>query len=124
MLAVSDDQVRVLILQLGAGETHSRNSGLNLTAADHVFFLEPSINNSEEQQAIARAHRMGQERSVTVVRLWTEGTVEECILAERDERMHFADNLKRSDMKGNACFEQELELDTGGICHRVLQHVP
>uniref|UniRef100_A0AAY4A114 DNA excision repair protein ERCC-6-like n=1 Tax=Denticeps clupeoides TaxID=299321 RepID=A0AAY4A114_9TELE len=51
--------------------------GLTLTAADRVIIAEPSWNQSEDAQAVDRAHRIGQEREVEVYRLITCGTVEE-----------------------------------------------
>lgn len=65
----------VLLLSLKAGGT-----GLNLTAADHVFLLDPWWNPAVEEQAADRAHRIGQERPVFVHRLVARGTVEERIL--------------------------------------------
>jgi superfamily II DNA or RNA helicase len=66
----------VLLVSLKAGGT-----GLNLTAADHVFLLDPWWNPAVEEQAADRAHRIGQTRSVNVYRLVAESTVEEGILA-------------------------------------------
>jgi superfamily II DNA or RNA helicase len=54
--------------------------GLNLTAADYVFLLDPWWNPAAETQASDRAHRIGQTRKVTVYRLVTRGTVEEKVL--------------------------------------------
>jgi superfamily II DNA or RNA helicase len=65
----------VLLLSLRAGGT-----GLNLTAADHVFILDPWWNPAVEDQAADRAHRIGQDRPVMVHRLVARGTVEERIL--------------------------------------------
>jgi superfamily II DNA or RNA helicase len=70
-----DDGPPVLIASLKAGGT-----GLNLTAADHVFLLDPWWNPAAEDQAADRAHRMGQQRPVTVYRLVSKDTVEERIL--------------------------------------------
>ncbi len=50
--------------------------GLNLTAADYVFILDPWWNPAAEMQAVGRAHRIGQERKVTLYRFITKGTVE------------------------------------------------
>ena len=66
----------VMLISLKAGGT-----GLNLTAADHVFLLDPWWNPAVEDQAADRAHRIGQERPVIVHRLVAEETVEERILA-------------------------------------------
>jgi len=66
----------VFISSLKAGGT-----GLNLTAADHVFLLDPWWNPAAEDQAADRAHRMGQMRPVTVYRLIAKDTIEEGIVA-------------------------------------------
>lgn len=66
---------RVFLISLKAG-----GYGLNLTAADHVMLMDPWWNPAVEAQAIDRAHRLGQERVVTALRLVTRGTVEEKIL--------------------------------------------
>ncbi len=65
----------VMLLSLKAGGT-----GLNLTAADHVFLLDPWWNPAVEDQAADRAHRIGQDRPVLVHRLVAKDTVEERIL--------------------------------------------
>jgi SNF2 family DNA or RNA helicase len=72
----SDEGEPVMLLSLKAGGT-----GLNLTAADHVFLLDPWWNPAVEAQAADRAHRIGQERPVVVHRLIALDTVEEGILA-------------------------------------------
>jgi SNF2 family DNA or RNA helicase len=51
--------------------------GLNLTAADYVFILDPWWNPAVEAQAIDRAHRIGQTKRVVAYRLLARGTVEE-----------------------------------------------
>jgi hypothetical protein len=66
----------VFLISLTAGGT-----GLNLTAADYVFHLDPWWNPSVEDQATDRAHRIGQDRPVTVYRLIARGTIEDKILA-------------------------------------------
>ena len=65
----------VMLISLRAGGT-----GLNLTAADHVFLLDPWWNPAVEDQAADRTHRIGQDRPVVVHRLVAAGTVEERIL--------------------------------------------
>ena len=54
--------------------------GLNLTAADTVIHLDPWWNPAVEQQASARAHRIGQHKPVTVYRLVAAGSIEERLL--------------------------------------------
>ena len=66
----------VFLLSLKAGGT-----GLNLTAASYVIHLDPGWNPAVEDQATDRAHRIGQDKPVTVYRLVAQGTVEEAILA-------------------------------------------
>src|SRR6185437_12895880 len=76
----------VMLVSLKAGGT-----GLNLTAADHVFLLDPWWNPAVEDQAADRAHRIGQERPVMVYRLVTKDTVEEGILALQERKRGLAD---------------------------------
>jgi len=76
----------VMLLSLRAGGT-----GLNLTAADHVFLLDPWWNPAVEAQAADRAHRIGQSRPVVVHRLIARGTVEEGILALHTRKRALAD---------------------------------
>jgi SNF2 family DNA or RNA helicase len=71
----------VLLASLKAG-----GLGINLTAADHVFILDPWWNPAAEDQAADRAHRIGQNRPVMVYRLVAEDTVEERILALQDKK--------------------------------------
>jgi superfamily II DNA or RNA helicase len=70
-----DDGAPVLLVSLKAGGT-----GLNLTAADHIFLLDPWWNPAVEDQAADRAHRIGQTRPVVVHRIVAQDTVEERIL--------------------------------------------
>ena len=65
-----------MLVSLRAG-----GSGLNLTAADHVFLLDPWWNPAVEDQAADRAHRIGQTRPVVVHRLVAQNTIEEGVLA-------------------------------------------
>ena len=76
----------VLLLSLKAGGT-----GLNLTAADHVFLLDPWWNPAAEDQAADRAHRIGQDKPVMVYRLVAKDTVEERILALQEKKRALAD---------------------------------
>jgi len=65
----------VMLISLKAG-----GIGLNLTAADHIFLLDPWWNPAVEDQAADRAHRIGQDRPVMIYRLVAMDTVEERIL--------------------------------------------
>jgi superfamily II DNA or RNA helicase len=82
----ADDGPPVMLTSLKAGGT-----GLNLTAADHVFLLDPGWNPAAEDQAADRAHRIGQERPVLVYRLIAKDTVEEGILALQAKKRALAD---------------------------------
>ncbi len=71
----NDPTVQAFFMTLKAGGV-----GLNLTAADYVFILDPWWNPAMEEQAVARAHRIGQERPVTVMRFIARRSIEEKIL--------------------------------------------
>ncbi|KAF4142299.1 Helicase conserved C-terminal domain [Phytophthora infestans] len=71
----------VLLLSLRTG-----GLGLNLTAAAHVFIMEPSWNPSLERQAIDRAHRFGQTREVRVVRFIVKGSIEERVVELQNKK--------------------------------------
>ncbi|RYP46642.1 hypothetical protein DL768_007187 [Monosporascus sp. mg162] len=74
-------EVEVMLVSLMAG-----NAGLNLTAATHVIILEPFWNPFVEDQAVDRAHRIGQRRPVTVHRVLIAGTVEDRIQALQEKK--------------------------------------
>lgn len=80
-----DPAMGVMLLSLKAGGV-----GLNLTAADHVFLLDPWWNPAAEDQAADRAHRIGQDRPVLVHRLIASDTVEERILALQEKKRALA----------------------------------
>src|SRR6202030_34872 len=75
----------VMLVSLKAGGT-----GLNLTAADHVFLLDPWWNPAVEDQAADRAHRIGQDKPVMVYRLGSKDTVEEGILGLQEGKRRIA----------------------------------
>ena len=76
----------VMLLSLKAGGT-----GLNLTAADHVFLVDPWWNPAVEDQAADRAHRIGQDKPVMVYRMVARDTVEERILELQAKKRGLAD---------------------------------
>ncbi|MBA3459461.1 MAG: DEAD/DEAH box helicase [Deltaproteobacteria bacterium] len=76
----------VMLLSLKAGGT-----GLNLTAADHVFLVDPWWNPAVEDQAADRAHRIGQDKPVMVYRMVAKDTVEERILELQVRKRALAD---------------------------------
>ncbi|TVQ04372.1 MAG: DEAD/DEAH box helicase [Planctomycetaceae bacterium] len=81
----AERQRRIDAFQNGEGEfflisLKAGGTGLNLTAANYVLHLDPWWNPAVEDQATDRAHRIGQERAVTVYRLVAKGTIEEQII--------------------------------------------
>ncbi|MGB3302721.1 SNF2-related protein [Gordonia sp. (in: high G+C Gram-positive bacteria)] len=66
---------KVFLISLKAG-----GFGLNLTAADYIFMTDPWWNPAAENQAVDRAHRIGQHRAVTVYRMVSTGTIEEKVI--------------------------------------------
>lgn len=71
--------------------------GLNLTAADYVFLLDPWWNPAVEAQAIDRAHRIGQTQHVLAYRLIAPGTVEEKIQLMQAAKKNLADAIVQAD---------------------------
>ncbi len=67
--------------------------GLNLTGADYVVHMDPWWNPAVEDQASDRAHRMGQQRPLTVYRIVAEGTIEERILDLHSRKRELAERL-------------------------------
>jgi superfamily II DNA or RNA helicase len=80
-LFTEDDDICCFFISLKAGST-----GLNLTAADYVFILDPWWNPASEMQALSRAHRIGQKKNVIVYRFISTETVEEKILRLQDSK--------------------------------------
>jgi len=102
----SENGEPVMLLSLRAGGT-----GLNLTAADHVFLLDPWWNPAVEAQAADRAHRIGQERPVVVHRLIARDTVEEGILTLHARKRALADAaLEEADGSSRLSREDLVEL--------------
>ncbi len=99
----SEDGPPVMLLSLKAGGV-----GLNLTAADHVFLVDPWWNPATEDQAADRAHRIGQDRPVMVYRLVATDTVEERILALQEKKRALADAALGGAEAGGALGRQDL----------------
>ncbi|XP_006659184.1 helicase-like transcription factor CHR28 [Oryza brachyantha] len=91
----TDPEVRVMIMSLKAG-----NLGLNMVAACHVILLDLWWNPYAEDQAIDRAHRIGQTRPVTVSRLTIKDTVEDRILALQEEKRTMVSSAFGEDKSG------------------------
>lgn len=84
--AFNSGDTQVFLISLKAGGT-----GLNLTGADVVIHYDPWWNLAAQQQATDRAHRIGQENPVQVVRLVVQNTVEEKILRLQEQKQEIAD---------------------------------
>jgi SNF2 family DNA or RNA helicase len=81
-----DPENKIFLISLKAGGV-----GLNLTAADYVFILDPWWNPASEMQALNRAHRIGQHKSVFVYRYITSNSIEEKIVRLQEKKSKLAD---------------------------------
>ncbi|MEL7058490.1 MAG: SNF2-related protein [Acidobacteriota bacterium] len=88
----TDPDCGLFLISLKAGGV-----GLNLTAADYVFILDPWWNPAVEAQAVDRAHRIGQLRPVFAYRLISRGTVEEKIMELQGSKKQLADAILSAD---------------------------
>ncbi|OGV60970.1 MAG: hypothetical protein A2283_09975 [Lentisphaerae bacterium RIFOXYA12_FULL_48_11] len=88
----NDSDCRLFLISLKAG-----GLGLNLTAAEYVFLLDPWWNPYIEAQAIDRAHRIGQTRKVFAYRLIAKDTVEEKVLELQKTKKDLADSIINAD---------------------------
>ena len=84
----TDDSVKLFLISLKAG-----GLGHNLTAADYVFILDPWWNPAIEAQAIDRAHRIGQQKTVFTYKFIAKNTVEEKILSLQRAKQQLAGSL-------------------------------
>jgi SNF2 family DNA or RNA helicase len=99
-----DGVSEVFLISLKAGGV-----GLNLTAADTVIIFDPWWNPAVEQQAIDRAHRIGQDKAVFVYRLVAAGTVEEKMDELKARKRALADSLFDRDGRiGSALTEEDV----------------
>jgi len=83
-----EDKPHLFLLSLKAGGV-----GLNLTAAESVFLLDPWWNDAVERQAIDRAHRIGQKKTLFVQRYLTPQSIEEKMLALKSSKTETAEAL-------------------------------
>ncbi|RFM27844.1 DEAD/DEAH box helicase [Deminuibacter soli] len=88
----NNDNVRVFLISLKAGGT-----GLNLTAADYVYLVDPWWNPAVENQAIDRSYRIGQHKNVVAVRLICPNTVEEKIMRIQENKKTLVNELVQAD---------------------------
>ncbi|MCW5923424.1 MAG: DEAD/DEAH box helicase [Saprospiraceae bacterium] len=84
----TDTSVQAFLMTLGAGGV-----GLNLTATDYVFMLDPWWNPAKEDQAIARAHRIGRKHPVTAIRFIARDTIEEKIVQMQERKRALGKDL-------------------------------
>ena len=87
----NDTTNKVFLISLKAG-----GLGLNLTAADYVFILDPWWNPASEMQAMSRAHRIGQDKNVFVYRYISSGTLEEKISRLQKRKSELAEAFVQS----------------------------
>jgi SNF2 family DNA or RNA helicase len=84
----NDQENKIFLISLKAGGV-----GLNLTAADYVFILDPWWNPASEMQALNRAHRIGQDKSVFVYRYITSNSIEEKIVRLQEKKSKLAETF-------------------------------
>lgn len=102
----TDPECKLFLVSLKAGGV-----GLNLTAAEYVFLLDPWWNPAAEAQAIDRSYRIGQTKPVFAYRLIARGTVEEKVLELQQSKRELADAILGGDGKGVTDLKREdLEL--------------
>ncbi len=88
----NDPEIPIFLISLKAG-----GLGLNLTAAEYVYLLDPWWNPAVEAQAIDRSHRIGQTQRVFAYRLVCRDTVEEKILELQQKKRDLADAILNAD---------------------------
>jgi superfamily II DNA or RNA helicase len=91
-----DAAVQPFLISIKSGGT-----GLNLTAADYVFILDPWWNPTTEQQAIARAHRIGQDKHVIAIKFIAKDSIEEKILQLQEKKSQLAEDIIEQAGKGS-----------------------
>jgi non-specific serine/threonine protein kinase len=87
-----NDEVRVFLISLKAGGV-----GLNLTAADYVYIVDPWWNPAVEQQAIDRTHRIGQTKNIFAYRMICKDTIEDKILQLQEKKRALAKDIISDD---------------------------
>ncbi len=90
-----DERIRCFLISTKAGGT-----GPNLTGADTVIFYDHDWNPANDRQAQDRAHRIAQEKPVTVYKLVSIGTIEEEIIRRQEMKQELADEIVGADKGG------------------------
>ncbi|MBC8005746.1 MAG: DEAD/DEAH box helicase [Verrucomicrobia bacterium] len=98
-----DPDNHIFLISLKAGGV-----GLNLTSADYVFIIDPWWNPAAENQAISRAHRIGQDKKVFVYRFITEGSIEEKIQVLKSRKSALVERFINTNNPINAISEEEI----------------
>ncbi len=88
----NNDEIRVFLISLKAGGV-----GLNLTAADYVYIVDPWWNPAVEQQAIDRTHRIGQTKNIFAYRMICKDTIEDKILQLQEKKRALAKDIISDD---------------------------
>lgn len=96
-------EMPVFLISLKAGGV-----GLNLMGADTVILFDPWWNPAVENQAVDRAHRIGQEKTVNVYRLMTKGTIEEKIYNLQRKKDFLFENIMQEDANFGAFSKEDL----------------
>lgn len=105
----TNTDIKVFLISLKAG-----NTGLNLTAADYVYLLDPWWNPAVEAQAIDRTHRIGQDKHVIAYRMIAKNTIEEKILKLQKRKKQIAADLIHTDESVMKSITQEDIMDLFG----------
>jgi SNF2 family DNA or RNA helicase len=99
----SNEDCKVFLISLKAGGV-----GLNLTAADYVFIIDPWWNPASEDQALNRAHRIGQNKNVFVYRFISEKSIEEKIKILQEKKSKLAQTFVHANNPMAEIGEEEL----------------
>jgi len=99
-----NETTKIFLISLKAG-----GFGLNLTAADYCFIMDPWWNPAVESQAAARAHRIGQTKNVFVYKMIAKDTIEEKVLKLQEKKKALFDNIIEDDAKfGSLITEKDI----------------
>ena len=104
--AFNKDNTNVFLIMLKSGGT-----GLNLTSADVVIHLDLWWNPQAENQATDRTHRIGQTKTVEVIKLICKGTIEEKILDLQQKKKILSDKILESELDDSSYLKQLTEKD-------------
>ncbi len=107
----SDPTIDVMLLT-----THVGGLGLNLTSADTVIFLEHDWNPTKDLQAMDRAHRLGQSRTVNVYRVLTRDTIEERVMGLQRFKLDVAAAVVNADNVSMEAMDTSQLLDLFQVC--------